>query len=537
MGPSTATGVAVLSPKHDLAPGALRVAGKGCRVSALAHQQAFGVDSAVLWLGAGAVPHGIAASLSARGVRLAESGPHPVPPGRLCVLDERGLRPKKDAKRDLRGRRIVVLHSDPEHANLLSWALSARGALTRTFDPGALDATAAFDADVVLVDETEAFAACWEHLCAIWRHARLRWSPCVLLSWSQLERGSEAELDAVCLTVQRLCSEYDSHAALASKDEPLQLAFDQLGPARSLRAVLEQGSSRELRFATARVTIDVHVSDHMILGARGRFRDGSSIELRGARALACLIAEESGTMQVSPQLEDPLSNVMASFDEALVRGPDGAWLSESVVATLPTFADVGDPCGFEDETLFARRGPSASGVCAKTQPMLRAVEDALEASAPEPEDDEESRVPTRKLIVATLVEGLDSEDPEDITEESESTAPREPAARLREVPVLAPARAPSKLALRGVELTDERPSGIRLVSRPRKAGLVARVLALGLLLAGVLSVESDHARAESLFVQGLLTVDAWVPVTLRLDSRPSRVTVAVPTARSRAAQQ
>ena len=33
---------------------------------------------------------------------------------------------------------------------------------------------------------------------------------------------------------------------------------------------------------------------------------------------------------------------MASFDEALVRGPDGAWLSEAALTALPACADVAD---------------------------------------------------------------------------------------------------------------------------------------------------------------------------------------------------
>ena len=108
------------------------------------HHDDAGMDASVLWLGAGDVPHAIATSLLTRGVRIAESGPHVSPPGRLTQVLPAQPR-AKGTPPDLSGRRVLVLHSDAEHANLLSWAISARGALTRTFDASALDAMAAFE--------------------------------------------------------------------------------------------------------------------------------------------------------------------------------------------------------------------------------------------------------------------------------------------------------------------------------------------------------------------------------------------------------
>jgi hypothetical protein len=365
----------------------------------------------------------------------------------------------------------------------------------------------------------------------------------VLLSWAQLENGSEAELDAVCLTVQRLCTEFDSHAALAGNAQPFQLPFGSLGPARALRAVLDHAAARELLFATPRVTIEVHVSDHMILGARGRFSDGSSIELRGARALACLIAEEAGTMQAFARPASPLTNVMASFDEALVRGPDGAWLSESVVATLPGLPELGESCGFEDETLFARRNPAASGVCERVTrgsdapTSFQPVEDVT-GGVLDDEDDGESKIPTRKLVIATLLDEVEQPPGQQAALAPAATA-RAPFA-LGRPPLRAASEPPASVQaptrLRGVELRDERPSGIRVVRRSRSSGIVTRLLALGLLVTGVLCVDSDRLAVERTFVQGVLSVESWIPVTLRLDSRPSRIRVAVPDTATKSAR-
>jgi hypothetical protein len=489
-----------------------------------ARQDGSRADASVLWLGADQVPSTIAAALLTRGVRIAEGEPHTGPLGRIALVDKAMPRRKAAKRPDLANRRILVLHSDAEQANLLSWALSARGALTRTFDGAALDATSAFDADVVLVDHAEFFAACWDDVCAMWRHPRLRWTPSVLLPWAQLEAANEADLDAVCLTVQRLCTEYDLHVTLARNQQPFQMPVDVLGPARTLRTVLEQRSARHVRLATPRVTIDVHVADRIVLGARGRFTDGSSIELSAARALACLVAEEAGMMQVFPQREAPLSNVLASFDDALVRGPDGAWLSESVVAGLPNLPDLTDPCGFDDETLFARRTSSASGVCEKqsTAPLAPAPHLHIVDDEPEPmdesdveDDDEEGTIATLRFSSAELLAQAAQAHGRS-TRSAQAFAAEAPAKAAPRLALVSEAAAPAasepaqkRPALRCKELPDERPSGIRL-KRSRARPLFSSLLALSLLVAGVLCVESDQLAAEQLLIHVMAQTESWL---------------------------
>jgi hypothetical protein len=284
----------------------------------------------------GELPQHVLDGLRQHGIELRIGAAEDCPPARIAFAG-----PARDqaTNGDLHGRRILVLHSNPEQASLLTWALSARGADTSAYtDSTSLLADASsLDADVVLVDEGDLLAASWEHVCALWRHLRLRWTPCLVAPPNLLEHGDAAELDGLCAGVQALAADRDQCVAAAREPRGVELPLAALGPARTLRALLEAQRALAVELVTPRLTVEVDLAEGLILGARGRFADGASIELLGARALAALLEETRGTVRVQGARAEPLSNVMASLDKALAGGAlDSATTSEDSVLLLLT---------------------------------------------------------------------------------------------------------------------------------------------------------------------------------------------------------
>jgi hypothetical protein len=292
-------------------------------------------DHTVSWAGQHDLPEALRERLRARGVEVVEAARAVRAIPRLSAVDS--PKPGQAVRTDLEKRRVLVMHSNPEHASLLTWALAARGALARAVgtDASAREEVAPLAADVLLVDEQEFFDGCWDGIREMWSHPLLRWTPSLLLPLNLLETGSEHELDALCATVQELCVTYERCVAQAAAKKPFELSLGELGPARTLRALLEAGTPLRVRVATARVKILVDLADHMVLGARGGFTDGASIELNGARALACLLDEQVGAVHVCPLEEVALANINATLETALLRHAPTTTPEADALAALP----------------------------------------------------------------------------------------------------------------------------------------------------------------------------------------------------------
>jgi hypothetical protein len=321
------------------------------------------LEQVVQWLGASEVPESIASGLQSRGVKLLGLVADPRPPARIAVVN--GLPKPTRMKSELTGRRLLVLHSDPEQAHLLGLVLSARGAACRVISAeGAIaEEIACFDPDAVLLDEHELFGGSWAGVCALWAHMRLRWTPILLLPWTLLEPSNLAGLEALYASVHALCEGYDVLVRRAAERRVFEHSLSSLGPARTLRALLQAGCALRVQVATQRLRVDVDLMDHLVLGARGGFADGASIELSGARALACLFGEDVGTVLVGPGDPNPLTNIRAPLESALQRGPDGAWLS-AAESELCVPQHVDSSLDHDDETLIGTLTgtPNSSGV-------------------------------------------------------------------------------------------------------------------------------------------------------------------------------
>jgi hypothetical protein len=364
----------------------------------------------VHWIGRGELSHEVLRGLSERGVHVLRSATADCPPARIAYAEPA---PASEQTTDLRGRRILVLHSNPEQASLLTWALSARGADAR-FHPDLTTLLAdagSSDADAVLVDEQDLLSGSWDHVCALWRHLRLRWTPCVVAPPNLLQQGDAAELEGLCIALQALAVDHDRCAAEARDPSGAELPLSALGPARTLRTLLESKRALAVEFGTARLTVEVDVADGLILGARARFSDGASVEMLGVRALAALLEEIAGTVRIHAARQAPLANLMASLDDALRSG--------GVSRTTST----------EDSVLLLLTNPSASGI----RPAV-----GRDGTAQEAFTEEELEDPTRKLSENSVIalmkeqEALGSAEPEVAPEQPAPPRPVPPVTRRKD---------------------------------------------------------------------------------------------------------
>jgi len=272
----------------------------------------------VLWLAASEPPPPFVAFLRSRGLTLlGRDEKRPMPAARLMVV-EAGNSPATRAP-SLSRRRLAVMHPDPGSADALAQALRAKGAevAALSLNPESLHRVEALDPDVVIMEPTDFTGSCWEIVRALWQHPRLRFAT-LLLATPELmgsERVSALDVHDLSFAVHRLAEPYEQAVRAARSDEPHSLSLATLGPARTLRALLESGASLRARFVTADCTVEVDVAESIIVGAQSQ--PSHNQELLGVHALAFLMTQHAGTVEVRPVDHPAQTNVMAPLDTAL----------------------------------------------------------------------------------------------------------------------------------------------------------------------------------------------------------------------------
>jgi hypothetical protein len=349
------------------------------------------LELAVQTVGSGQLPPAVHDALRARGILVGPDVPHK-PAGRIAFAAAGGPAPEAAAAQ-LPGRRILVLHSDPEHASLVTWALAARGADVRIFEasPDALDAAATFDADVVLVDEHDLFAGSWERVCALWQHAVLRWTPCLLSPANLLRDGGPAQLDDLCRAVHELAAPRDGCTEQAARARAFELPIESLGPLRTLRALLRSRADLQLEFVTSRLTVDVDVTEERILGASVRVLDGAASAIEGLDALALLLDEAAGTVRVEPLCRDPLANIMTDVDSVLreLSAPEAP-----IAAAGSGVRPLGGPADELDEDTRIQSEGSVIALLRRERARLGAPDERAAQPAPSLRVEEPAEEPT-----------------------------------------------------------------------------------------------------------------------------------------------
>lgn len=272
----------------------------------------------VVWLSETDPPTQLLTHLRARGIALTRIGEtNSIPPSRLAFIAQSG----GGGRANLEGRRIALLHPDPGHADRQAQTLREKGGevIVLALNPALLDNVETFDPDVILVEPTDFYASCWEIVRAIWAHPRLRWSPVLMATPEPLGLGLGSALNTavICGTIHALSANADSIAQRVRRRATFEIGLHELGPARTLRALTEPSTSVRARFETERCTVEVDIAEGIIVGARGGTSRVIDDAFLGPHALAQLLTEAHGRVQVHPVQSPAVTNVMAPLDTAL----------------------------------------------------------------------------------------------------------------------------------------------------------------------------------------------------------------------------
>jgi hypothetical protein len=291
-------------------------------------------SESVLWLGEGHAPALLAAHLREHGLALVNE-PRAfdsqfdgvLPARRIALLDELALR--VTGRLSLGGRRIALVHPDPHSAEALSLSLTARGAqvVALSHQRESFQRAEQLDPDIVLIEPDHFYGDCWSIVAAIWDHPRLRWATLLQIRPESLGFGgvSVPDVRLLCAAIQNLSIDVDRLAEPLRHEPSFDVHLDRLGPARTLRLLVESERSLRAEFWTPEATIDVDVAKELVIGARGVRHTEPPQRVHGPAALAVLLELEQGVVSVHEVSHPAVANVMAPFDAALhFAGETGA---------------------------------------------------------------------------------------------------------------------------------------------------------------------------------------------------------------------
>jgi hypothetical protein len=307
-------------------------------------------SESVLWLGEGNPPALLATHLREHGLTLMRE-PRAfdtefdgvLPARRIAVLDE--LSPRANGRLSLGGRRIALIHPDPHSAEALSLSLQARGAqvVALSHQRESFQRAEQLDPDIVLIEPDHFYGECWSIVEAAWEHPRLRWATLLLILPESLGFGGVRIPDVrlLCAAIQSLSIDVER------LDEPLHeapsfdLHLDRLGPARTLRLLVESERALRAEFWTPEATVEVDVAKELVIGARGVRHTEPPEKVHGPAALAILLELEQGVVSVRVVSHPAVANVMSPFDAALHLASEAAAQADAELPTRPQpFDDV-----------------------------------------------------------------------------------------------------------------------------------------------------------------------------------------------------
>jgi hypothetical protein len=319
-------------------------------------------------------------------------------------------------KYDLAQRRIGVVHPEPGAADALAEALRARGAQVIVLSLGetGLSRAEALDPDVVVVQPERFLPEGSAVVGALWQHAWLCWTPVLFVPSESLGSGSAGarapDVRELAVGIHTLCADYDLALRRARRREPFQLALAQLGPVRTLRAMLDSQSSLRLRIETPQRTYELDVGEGLLIGASSQ-RGTSQEELLGVHALTSLLASTRGQVSVRPVAHPALTNIMAPLEAMLLsecKAPPLADPAAERGASQPSTAP-----GRYQSTLVGipvplLRLPADNSDGARARPIPLAELGALSDPGLHAEEEQEDASPTSAFSVSALPPRLSS---------------------------------------------------------------------------------------------------------------------------------
>ncbi|MEP7050682.1 MAG: tetratricopeptide repeat protein [Pseudomonadota bacterium] len=242
--------------------------------------------------------------------------------GTVALLDGE-TEPKEQERANVKGVRVALADDDTGRADAVAQELRARGVSVVVTDLAPTELRFAklrqADPQILLIGEAQLKGNGYELLRRMRRDTRLRWASLLVVRWDEIwtDALSVPSLDRLETAIAALAEADRTLQAWAETGEAFDARLEITGPARCLRALAT--STRPLRMSVhnPRVTINVDISDGLIVGAMAESRVDASQHWDGALALSAFMVLSSGRVQITPVNQPATTNIMATVDVAL----------------------------------------------------------------------------------------------------------------------------------------------------------------------------------------------------------------------------
>jgi tetratricopeptide (TPR) repeat protein/DNA-binding response OmpR family regulator len=295
--------------------------------------------------------------------------------GTVALLDTETC-PLEQERPNVKGVRIALADDDTGRADAVAQELRSRGVSVVVTDLAPSELRFAklrqVDPELLLIGETQLKGQGYELLRRMRRDTRLRWASLLVVRWDEIwtDALSVPTLARLETAIFALSQADRTLRARAEAGESFDARLEITGPARCLRALATSTRPLRLSVNNPRISVNVDISDGLIVGAMAESRLDPSQHWDGALALSAFMVLSSGRSHITPASQPATTNVMATVDVALsMADSEQAPISPSV-PTLSA-ASVYPPPGAQAPALQA---------AAVAAPQAR----SLQASAPFP---------------------------------------------------------------------------------------------------------------------------------------------------------
>ena len=223
----------------------------------------------------------------------------------------------------VKGVRVALADDDTGRADSVAQELRARGVSVVVTDLAPTDLRFAklrqVDPEVLLIGEAQVKGQGYELLRRMRRDTRLRWASLLVVRWDEIwsDALSVPALDRLETALSALSEADRTLQAWAATGESFDARLEITGPARCLRALTPSPRPLRVTVNNPRITINIDISDGLVVGATAESRVDPSEHWDGAVALAAFMVLSSGRLHITPVNQPAVTNVMATIDVAL----------------------------------------------------------------------------------------------------------------------------------------------------------------------------------------------------------------------------
>jgi len=242
--------------------------------------------------------------------------------GTVTLLDPRAPAEDPD-KISVAGVRVALADDDTGRADSVAQELRSRGVSVVVTDLSPTDLRFAklrqVDPEILLIGEAQVKGQGYELLRRMRRDTRLRWSSLLVVRWEEIwsDALSVPALDRLETALAALSEADRTLHDWAEAGESFDARLESTGPARCLRAIASSPKPIRVTVNNPRITVNVDISDGLVVGATADSRALPEQHWDGAVALSAFMVLSSGRIHIAPVNQPAQTNVMATIDVAL----------------------------------------------------------------------------------------------------------------------------------------------------------------------------------------------------------------------------